>query len=258
MAFETIRYDLSGGVATITLARPETRNSLNAAMRRELLAAVRRAGGEARALLLTGEGRGFCSGQDLGDAASFEDLNLAETLREEYEPLIAALVDCPVPTIAAVNGAAAGAGANLALAADIVIAARSASFIEAFARIGLIPDAGGTFWLPRLVGRARAMGMCLTTDPVPAETAAEWGLIWEVVEDAALAEHAEALAARLAEGPTEAFRLMKRALNASAANDLSAQLSLEAELQAEAGASRDFREGVLAFLEKRAPRFEGR
>jgi len=258
MDHETIRYDLDAGVATVTLARPERMNSLNATMRRELLSALLRAPEEARAVILTGEGRGFCSGQDLGDAGRFEDLDLAQTLREEYEPLLAALGDCPVPTIAAVNGVAAGAGANLALAADIVVAARSASFVEAFARIGLIPDAGGTFWLPRLVGTARAMGMCLTTDPVPAATAAEWGLIWEVVEDAALADHAQALARRLAEGPTRAFALTKRALRASAANDLTAQLALEADLQGEAGASRDFREGVTAFLEKRKPRFEGR
>ena len=258
MEFETIRYASADGVATITLDRPDRMNSLNAAMRRELLAALTRAPEEARAVVLTGAGRGFCSGQDLGDAARFEDLDLSETLREEYEPLIKALIDCPVPTVAAVNGAAAGAGANLALAADIVVAARSASFIEAFARIGLIPDAGGTYWLPRLVGRARALGMCLTTDPVPAATAAEWGLIWEVVEDDALADHAHDLAARLADGPTRAFRLMKRALRDSGANDLETQLALEAELQGEAGASRDFMEGVMAFLGKRAPRFEGR
>ena len=258
MNFETIRHELADGVATITLARPEKMNSLTGRMRRELLTALRAAGREARAVILTGEGRGFCAGQDLGDAARIEDLNLAETLREEYEPLIRAIIDCPVPVIAAVNGVAAGAGANLALSCDIVIAARSASFIEAFARIGLIPDAGGTWLLPRLVGRARAMGLCLTTDPVPAETAMEWGMIWEVVEDEALAAHAQALARRLADGPTLAFGLMKRALTASGANGLEAQLALEAELQGEAGASRDFREGVRAFLEKRAPRFEGR
>jgi 2-(1,2-epoxy-1,2-dihydrophenyl)acetyl-CoA isomerase len=254
----TIRYELEAGVAWITLARPDKMNSLNAAMRRELLVALTRAPEEARAVVLTGEGRGFCSGQDLGDASRFEDLNLSQTLREEYEPLLAALGDCPVPTVAAVNGPAAGAGANLALAADIVIAARSASFIQAFGRIGLIPDAGGTYWLPRLVGKARAMGMCLTTDPVPAETAAEWGLIWEMVEDDALAGRAADLAGRLAQGPTLAFRLMKRALRESGTNSLEDQLALEAELQGEAGRSRDFMEGVMAFLEKRAPRFEGR
>ena len=254
----TIRYELEAGVAWITLARPDKMNSLNAEMRRELLAALTRAPEEARAVVLTGEGRGFCSGQDLGDASRFEDLNLSQTLREEYEPLLAALGGCPVPTVAAINGPAAGAGANLALAADIVIAARSASFIEAFGRVGLIPDAGGTYWLPRLVGKARAMGMCLTTDPVPAETAAEWGLIWEMVEDDALTSRAADLAGRLAEGPTLAFRLMKRALRESGTNSLEEQLALEAELQGEAGRSRDFMEGVMAFLEKRAPRFEGR
>jgi len=258
MNFATIRYAVADGVATIILDRPDRMNSLNAAMRRDLLAALTRAPEEARAVVLTGAGRGFCSGQDLGDAARFEDINLSETLREEYEPLLTALGDCPVPTIAAVNGPAAGAGANLALTADIVVAARSASFIQAFARIGLIPDAGGTYWLPRLVGQARAMGMCLTTDPVPAARAVEWGLIWEMVEDDALSDRAEALARQLAEGPTLAFRLMKRALRASGANDLDAQLELEAQLQGEAGRSRDFMEGVAAFLEKRAPRFEGR
>jgi len=169
-----------------------------------------------------------------------------------------ALYDCPIPTLCAVNGAAAGAGANLALAADVVIAARSAVFIEAFARIGLIPDAGGTYWLPRMVGTARAMGMCLFAEPIPAGRAADWGLIWEVVEDGLLGERADALARRLAQGPTLALRLTKQALRASAANDLDAQLALEAKLQGQAGASRDFLEGVTAFLDKREARFEGR
>jgi len=163
-----------------------------------------------------------------------------------------------VPVIAAVNGPAAGAGANLALAADVVVAAHSASFIEAFARIGLIPDAGGTYWLPRLAGTARAMGMSLFADPVPARQAAEWGLIWEAVEDDRLAERVAELAGRLARGPSVAYRLIKRALRQSTANGLDDQLALEARLQAEAGASRDFLEGVAAFLEKRPARYEGR
>lgn len=258
MAYETILYAVTDGVAAITLNRPEKMNSLNRRMREELLDALDRAPGEARALLLTGTGRGFCAGQDLGDAKNFGDLDLEATLREEYEPLLARITDCPVPTLCAVNGAAAGAGANLALAADVVIAARSAVFIEAFARIGLIPDAGGTYWLPRLVGHARAMGMCLFTDPIEAERAAHWGLIWEMAEDDALEGRAHELARRLAEGPTLAYRLMKRALRASPSNDLAAQLALEAQLQGEAGRSRDFMEGVMAFLEKRAPRYEGR
>jgi 2-(1,2-epoxy-1,2-dihydrophenyl)acetyl-CoA isomerase len=256
--YETIRYALEDGVATVTLDRPDKMNGLTRAMRGELMEALDRAGHEARAVVVTGAGRGFCSGQDLGDADSIEEIDLERTLREEYEPLLSRIADCPVPTIAAVNGPAAGAGCNLALAADIVVAARSAVFIEAFARIGLVSDAGGTFWLPRLVGHARAMGMCLLAEPIEADTAAEWGLIWEVVEDEALADHAAALARRLAEGPTLAYRLTKRAMRASPGNALSDQLALEAELQGEAGASRDFREGVAAFLEKRKPVFEGR
>ena len=258
MDYETIGYAVSEGVATVTLNRPERRNALTATMRRELLHALRRAPEEARAAVLTGTGGGFCAGQDLGDAASIAEIDLETTLREEYEPLLRALADAPIPVLAAVNGAAAGAGANLALSADVVIAARSAVFIEAFARIGLIPDAGGTYWLPRMVGLPRAMGMCLFAEPISADRAAEWGLIWEVVDDADLAPRAAELARRLADGPTLAHRLAKRALRASAANDLDAQLALEARLQGEAGASRDFLEGVAAFMEKRPPRFEGR
>jgi len=258
MPYKTILYAVEAGVARITLNRPDKMNCLSGPMRRELLHALRRAPEEARAVLLTGAGRGFCSGQDLGDARSLADLDLEGTLRDEYEPLLRALYDCPIPTLCAVNGAAAGAGANLALAADVVIAARSAVFIEAFARIGLIPDAGGTYWLPRMVGAPRAMGMCLFAEPIPAGRAADWGLIWEVAEDDQLAERADALARRLAQGPTLALRLTKQALRASAANDLDAQLALEAKLQGQAGASRDFLEGVTAFLDKREARFEGR
>ncbi len=258
MAYATIRYALEGARATITLDRPEKLNSLTAEMRRELTHALDRAAGEARAIVLTGAGRAFCAGQDLGDAATIEAVELERVLREEYEPLLSRIAEAPVPVIAAVNGVAAGAGCNLALAADLVVAARSASFSEAFARIGLLPDAGGTFLLPRLVGRARAMGMCLFAEPVPAARAAEWGLIWEMVEDTDLADRAAALGTHLAEGPTLAFRLLKEAMRASAENGLAAQLDLEAELQGQAGRSRDFREGVLAFLEKRPPRFEGR
>jgi 2-(1,2-epoxy-1,2-dihydrophenyl)acetyl-CoA isomerase len=258
MTYETILYAVADDVATITLNRPDRMNCLSGPMRRELLAALRRAPDEARAVVLTGAGRGFCSGQDLGDAGDLSALDLEGTLRDEYEPLLMAIYDCPVPTLCAVNGAAAGAGANLALAADVVIAARSASFIQAFARIGLIPDAGGTYWLPRMVGMARAMGMCLFAEPISAERAADWGLIWEVAEDDALAERAGDLARRLARGPTLALRNMKRALRESAANDLPAQLALEARLQGEAGRSRDFLEGVSAFLEKREASFAGR
>lgn len=258
MSYETIRYDLTENVATIRLNRPEKMNSLSAAMRRELIEALGRAGREARAVVLTGSGRAFCAGQDLGDGGDASQIDLERTLAEEYEPLLRLIYDCPVPTIAAVNGVAAGAGANIALAADIVIAARSASFIQAFTRIGLIPDAGGTFWLPRLAGHARAMAMCLTAEPVEAERAARWGLIWEAVADDEFEPRVTELAARLAAGPTVAYRLTKQALRASAGNDLDTQLALEAKLQGEAGRTRDFAEGVMAFLEKRKPGFEGR
>jgi len=258
MTYQTIRYELSDHVATVALGRPDKMNSLNRTMRLELMDALGRAGSEARAVVLTGSGRAFCAGQDLGDGGNAATIDLERTLAEEYEPLLRLIYDCPVPTIAAVNGVAAGAGANLALAADLVIAARSASFIEAFARIGLIPDAGGTFWLPRLVGHARAMGMCLLAEPVDAERAAEWGMIWEVVEDDLLEARVRQLATRLAAGPTAAYRLTKQALRNSAENTLDAQLALEARLQGEAGRSRDFAEGVMAFLEKRPANFEGR
>ena len=258
MSFETIIYAVADNVATITLNRPDRMNALSAAMRRELADALTKASAEARAIVLTGAGNGFCAGQDLGDVGSFDELDLGATLRDEYEPLLKLIYDCPVPVICAVNGSAAGAGANLALAADIVIAGRSASFLEAFARIGLIPDAGGTYWLPRLVGQARAMGMCLLADKIPAEQALQWGMIWDVVDDDTLQEHVGEMAARLAKGPTKAYRLMKQALRQSHPNDLAAQLDLEASLQAEAGQTHDFREGVMAFLEKRPAVYEGR
>lgn len=258
MDYQTLRYAVADRVAAITLDRPERLNSLNAAMRAELMDALARAPREARAVVLTGAGRAFSAGQDLGEAASFSELNLERLLSEEYEPLIRLVSDCPVPVIAAVNGAAAGAGANLALAADIVVAARSASFLQAFARIGLVPDAGGTWRLPRLVGMARAKGLCLLAEPLPAERAAEWGLIWEAVDDDALHDRAADIAARLAAGPTVAYRLTREALGQSTGNDLEAQLALEARLQGEAAATRDFMEGVAAFLENRPPRFEGR
>jgi 2-(1,2-epoxy-1,2-dihydrophenyl)acetyl-CoA isomerase len=249
---------MEDGIAVLTLARPDKMNALNTQMRAEILHAVRAAGTEARVLVLTGEGRAFCAGQDLGDRATAAEANLERTLRDEYEPMLRAIFDCPVPTIAAVNGAAAGAGANLALAADVVIAAESAVFLQAFTRIGLMPDAGGTYWLPRQIGFARAMGAALFAEPVPARQAADWGMIWEAVPDAGFATHWRARAAHLASGPTVAYGAVKEALRASWANDLARQLALEAELQGRCGGTRDFREGVLAFLEKRKARFEGR
>lgn len=256
MTYQTLGYDVAGGVATITLNRPEVMNGLDAAMRREIVDAIGAAGVEARALVLTGAGRAFCSGQDLGEAQAV-DPDFGRILREEYEPMLRALIEAPIPTIAAVNGAAAGAGANLALAADVVIAARSAVFVQAFARIGLIPDAGGTWILPRSVGLARAMGAALFAEPVPAETAAEWGMIWQAVPDEDFAATVAARAAQLAAGPTLAYRLTRQAMREGLSRDLEAQLAVEAALQGEAGRSRDFREGVAAFLEKRPARYEG-
>ncbi len=258
--YETIRYALADGVATITLDRPEVLNSLNARMRRELTAALAQASQEARAILLTGAGRAFCAGQDLGDARDVASVDLESLILEEYAPLVRAIAEAPVPVVAAVNGVAAGAGANLALAADLVLAGHSAQFLQAFARIGLIPDAGGSYLLPRLIGRARAMGLCLLAEPLDAGKAADWGLIWAAVPDAELDAAALAIARRLAAGPTVAFRLLKTAMRGAgpAETTLADQLALEARLQGEAGRSRDFQEGVAAFLEKRPPRFEGR
>ncbi len=257
MILHSITYELTDGVATITLNRPDKMNAMNSAMRRELTEALSEAGSEARAVLLTGNGPGFCAGQDLGDTKSFDELDLQRTLNEEYAPMLDALRQCPVPTICAVNGAAAGAGANFALAADIVIAADSASFLQAFARIGLVPDAGGTHTLPRRIGLARALGHCLLAEPISARQALEWGLIWEVVADDALQSHTAELAARLAKGPTLSYRLTKQALRASVENDWDAQFALEAELQAQAGKSADFVEGVMAFMQKRPAEFKG-
>ncbi|KFE35953.1 enoyl-CoA hydratase-related protein [Thioclava atlantica] len=256
--FQAIEYSCEDQVAVITLNRPDVMNALNTQMRAEILEAVRRAEAEARVIVLTGAGRAFCSGQDLGDGAAAAGLDLERVLRDEYEPMLRAIFDCPVPVIAAVNGPAAGAGANLALAADIVIASEAAAFIQAFTRIGLMPDAGGTYWLPRQVGFARAMGLALFADKVSARQAADWGMIWEAVPEVDFAHHWRARAAHLANGPTAAYAAVKRALRDGYANDLPAQLELEAELQGGLGASHDFREGVLAFLEKRPPRFEGR
>lgn len=257
MGYETITVTEAGGVATITLNRAEVMNALSSRLRGELLAAIVGASDSARCIVLTGAGRAFCSGQDLQDAMALGQTDLGRILAEEYEPLLRAIYDCPVPTIAAVNGAAAGAGANLALACDVVIACESASFIQAFTRIGLIPDAGGTYWLPRQVGMARAMGAALFAEKIGARQAADWGMIWEAVPDETFAAHVAARAGALAAGPTVAYRLVKEALRASPGNGLEAQLALEARLQSEAGATADFREGVAAFLEKRPARFQG-
>ena len=258
MDYETITRVDRDGAAVVTLNRPEVMNALNTRMRAEITHAVEDAGRTARAVVLTGTGRAFCSGQDLGDRATLADMNLERTLRDEYIPMLMAIVDCPVPVIAAVNGTAAGAGANLALVCDVTIAAESASFIQAFTRIGLIPDAGGTWVLPRTVGLQRAMGAALFADKISARQAADWGMIWEAVPDAEFEAHWQSRAAHLASGPTEAFKRIKQVMQASFGNGLHDQLMLEGQLQGQCGETRDFKEGVLAFLEKRPARFEGR
>lgn len=258
MDYETLLYDLSENIATITLNRPDVLNGLTTQMRAEILHAIKTAEDEARVLVLTGSGRGFCAGQDLGSGATVADIDLESTLRDEYIPMIQALINCRIPSICAVNGIAAGAGANLALAADVVIATQSASFLQAFSRIGLIPDVGGTYFLPRQIGTARAMGAALFAEPVSASKAVEWGMIWEAVPDAEFVDVVRKRALHLANGPTEGYRLIKRALRMSAEQTLDQQLETESHLQGKAGKTFDFREGVMAFLEKREARFEGR
>jgi 2-(1,2-epoxy-1,2-dihydrophenyl)acetyl-CoA isomerase len=263
MSEPTIRLELTEGVATITLNRPDKLNAINEVMQAELAGALDRLEADAtiRALLLTGAGRAFSAGQDLTDRVMGEGdapPDLGDTLDRLHNPLIRRLRRLERPIVCAVNGVAAGAGANLALACDLVLAARSANFIQAFCRLGLVPDAGGTYVLPRLIGAARAMGLALLGEPLTAEQAAAWGLIWRVVDDEQLMPGASALARRLATQPTKGLGLTKRALNASAANTLGEQLDLERDLQREAGRTRDYREGVRAFLEKRSPEFEGR
>lgn len=253
-----ITLDITDGLAVLTLNRPDRMNSLTAQMRAEIVDGVQAAAQQARVVVLTGAGRAFCTGQDLGDAGGADNIDLERILRDEYAPMLMAIHDCEIPTIAAVNGPAAGAGANLALATDVVIAAKSAYFLQAFTLIGLMPDAGGTWFLPRQIGLARAMGVALFADRIPAETAAEWGMIWESIADRDFEPHWRARARHLADGPTGAFLAVKMALRGSSDATLREQLAREAQLQGECGRSRDFREGVTAFMEKRAPRFEGR
>ncbi len=248
------------GVVTLTLNRPDRLNAFNVAMHEALADAVRRAGenDRVRVVILTGAGKGFCGGQDLGDRAIVPGgarPDLGETIEKRYNPLIRALRKLPKPVVCAVNGAAAGAGANLALACDIVLAARSARFLQAFARIGLVPDSGGTWFLPRLVGEARARALMMLADPIGAEQAEAWGMIYRAVDDDQLMGVAHEIAARLAAGPTHAFGLMKRSFAASSANSLDAQLDLERDLQREAGKADEYVEGITAFLEKRPANF---
>ncbi|WP_420555629.1 enoyl-CoA hydratase-related protein [Roseovarius sp.] len=256
--YQTLTYDLSDDIAVLRMNRADKMNALNTQMRAEITDAVGRAGREARVVVLTGNGKAFCSGQDLSDNGTAAALDVERVLRDEYEPMLRMISDCPVPTIAAVNGPAAGAGANLALAFDVVIATESAYFLQAFARIGLIPDAGGTYWMPRQVGAAKAMGAALFAEPISARQADAWGLIWEAVEDDAFEMHWQARAAHLAKGPTAAYGGIKRAVRGSWENGFDKQLDLEAQLQGECGRTRDFQEGVTAFLDKRKPEYEGR
>ncbi len=258
MHYETISLETSNGVAVITLNRPEVMNSLNTQMRAELNHALTAMANGPRVVVLTGEGKAFCAGQDLGDKGNVNDLNLERLLRDEYSPLLRLIADCPVPVLAAVNGVAAGAGASLALACDIVIASEDATFMQAFSKIGLIPDAGATYHLPRKVGLAQAMGLAMFADKISARKAEELGMIWEAVGAARFNLHWRERAETLAKGPTQAYCRIKAAMRASFGNDLEKQMLLEAQLQGECGYTRDFKEGVLAFLEKRSAEFDGR
>jgi len=258
MQYETITLDITDGLAVLTLNRPDVMNALNTQMRAEITHAVGTAADNARVLVMTGAGRAFCSGQGLGNHANIAHIDLERVLRDEYTPLLRSIYDCPIPTISAVNGAAAGAGANIALAADVVIASESAFFMQAFSKIGLIPDAGGTYWLPRQMGFANAMGAALFAEKISGTDASAMGLIWECVADEAFEDVWRSRAEHLATGPTLAYRNIKKAMRAAMSNDLDAQLALEAHLQGECGKSRDFKEGILAFSEKRNADFEGR
>ena len=262
MSDAAILLDIAGGIARITLNRPQSLNSFNEDMHRALQSALDRIESDRslRVLQLTGAGRGFCAGQDLNDRRvqpGGAAPDLGATLERYYNPLILRLRRLPLPIVCAVNGVAAGAGANLALACDIVLAARSARFIQSFCKLGLVPDSGGTWILPRLVGSARAAGLALLGEPLDAPRAAEWGLIWRCVEDGELLREADALATHFAAQPTAGLARIKRALQASQSATLAEQLDLERDLQRASGASADYREGVSAFLAKRAPQFDG-
>ncbi len=260
MSYESIVYQSADGIARLTLNRPDRLNSFTSAMHAEVRDALAKVGSDksARVLLLTGAGRGFCAGQDLSDRAvapGSAPVDLGESIEKNYMPLVLGLRNLRMPVVCAVNGVAAGAGANIALACDIVIAARSASFIQAFCKIGLVPDSGGTHFLPRLLGTARAMGLAMLGDKLTAEQAEQWGLIWKCVDDAQLASAVDTLLAQLAQAPTKGLAAIKRALYAS--GTLEDALALERDLQRELGYSKDYREGVDAFLNKRPPKFTG-
>jgi len=260
MEFQTILFDLKGGIARLTLNRPEKLNSFTTAMHEDIHAALDRVEREgARVLVLTGAGRGFCAGQDLSErTADALPADLGATLDRYYNPMVRRLHALPMPVVVGVNGVAAGAGASLAFAGDIVIAKESASFIQAFCRLGLIPDTCGTFVLPRLVGRARAMGLAMLGDKISARQAEQWGMIWQCVADDQFDATLERLAAHFAQAPTKGLAYTKRALHASLGNDLNTQLDLERDMMRELSRSADYAEGVAAFLDKRTPHFTGK
>jgi 2-(1,2-epoxy-1,2-dihydrophenyl)acetyl-CoA isomerase len=262
MTFANILYSVEQGVARLTLNRPDKLNSFNVAMHQEVRDALGRVASDgARVLVLSGAGRGFCAGQDLGDRAvapGGEGVDLGESIEKYYKPLVLALRNLPMPVIAAVNGVAAGAGANIALACDIVIAAKSASFVQSFSKLGLVPDSGGTWFLPRLVGNARALGLALLGDKLSAEQAAQWGLIWRAVDDAEFKSTVDALATQFASAPTKGLARTKQAIYESWGRPLERQLDQERDFQRELGRSHDYKEGVSAFVEKRTPSYQGR
>lgn len=263
MSFNTIRLEISAGVATLTLNRPDRLNSFTAEMHEEVREAFKSIDSDhsVGCVLLTGAGRGFCAGQDLSDRAvapGEEGVDLGASVDKYYNPLIRKITSIPVPVVCAVNGVAAGAGANIAIACDIVLAAKSAKFIESFANIGLIPDSGGTYHLPRLLGQARALGMALTGDPVSAEQAEEWGLIWKSVDDSELMNEANKLASKFANGPTQGLAQIKSLIRSSWTRDIVAQTDLERDTMRVLGRTDDYKEAVDAFLNKRKPVFKNR
>ena len=263
MDYQNIIAEEKNGVGYLTFNRPKALNSFNVDMHREVAEVLNlwTKNPDVRCVVISGEGRGFCAGQDLGDRVvdpNAEAPDLGYSIETYYNPLIKTIVNMPKPVICAVNGVAAGAGANIALACDLVIAAKSANFVQAFCRLGLVPDSAGTWFLPRAVGHARAMGLALLGDKLPAETAKEWGMIWDVVEDAELKTKVTELAERLAKQPTFGLSLIKKAIHQSSNNTFDEQMLLERDLQRIAGRSEDYREGVQAFMNKHEPNFKGR